>query len=450
LRAPLLFAAGLALALLAPADGAPAGNRVVIGRGTFPRWVAVSTPTPVPLRWLTALPSRQIAALDREGTLWVHEVGPRGLVLVARYGDVASPDAPPVAVLLDADRTGLALVAQDGRLALRVDGSLRSHDVGAPLSLLGPPVPVRVPGALAETLLAVAADGAVVLVGGLDAGPKVLARAEVRALPDARISAVDLDAEGGLDAVILTDPSDRRPHGAMGDRQEATSVTVLQVRAGSLAVRGRYTAPAPVVMEDLGVLTAPILPRTRPVVLIARSTPDRGTALLALALRDGRLVPVAESPPASEGNRWIHPVGVADLYGADGAEVVAVRSPHFGGVLTAYRLRGTSLVPVAQTGSIAYGSHALGSRNLEQAWVADLNGNGRPEVVLPRQSRETVAGLELQGERFVERWSLGLRSPLQSNLLIADLDGDGLLDLALADRGGLHVYLSVPRPGGER
>jgi hypothetical protein len=32
---------------------------------------------------------------------------------------------------------------------------------------------------------------------------------------------------------------------------------------------------------------------------------------------------------------------------------------------------------------------------------------------------------------------------VQSNLLVHDLDGDGLLDLAVADRRGLHVFLSV-------
>jgi hypothetical protein len=32
---------------------------------------------------------------------------------------------------------------------------------------------------------------------------------------------------------------------------------------------------------------------------------------------------------------------------------------------------------------------------------------------------------------------------MQSNLLIDDLDGDGLLDLVVADRGALHLFLSV-------
>src|SRR5262249_32773205 len=100
-----------------------------------------------------------------------------------------------------------------------------------------------------------------------------------------------------------------------------------------------------------------------------------------------------------------------------------------------------ALVPIAKASGFA--SHAVGSRNQDQALFADLDGNGRLEVVLPRQSRQAIAALELDGGRFVERWSIPLRSPVESNLLAADLGGDGLLDLAVADRRVLHVYLSL-------
>jgi len=87
-------------------------------------------------------------------------------------------------------------------------------------------------------------------------------------------------------------------------------------------------------------------------------------------------------------------------------------------------------------------SHAIGSRNQGQGLLANLDGNGRLEAVVPRQNQQVVAGLELAGHRFVERWSVELGSPIQSNMLAADLDGNGLLDLAVADRGALHVVLS--------
>jgi hypothetical protein len=62
---------------------------------------------------------------------------------------------------------------------------------------------------------------------------------------------------------------------------------------------------------------------------------------------------------------------------------------------------------------------------------------------VPRQARETLTSLELDGARFVERWSINLRAAIESNLLAADLDGDGLLDLVVADRRALYVFYSV-------
>ncbi|HUO63059.1 MAG TPA: hypothetical protein VMT97_05120, partial [Terriglobales bacterium] len=82
-------------------------------------------------------------------------------------------------------------------------------------------------------------------------------------------------------------------------------------------------------------------------------------------------------------------------------------------------------------------------RNQDQAVIADMSGNGRLEVILPRQSRDALAALEVSNGRWEERWALQLVGPVQSNLLVDDLDGDGLLDLAVADRRGLHVFLSV-------
>ena len=75
--------------------------------------------------------------------------------------------------------------------------------------------------------------------------------------------------------------------------------------------------------------------------------------------------------------------------------------------------------------------------------IADMSGNGRLEIILPRQSRDVLAALEMSNGRWEERWALQLSGPVQSNLLVHDVNGDGLLDLVVADRRGLHVFLSV-------
>ncbi len=442
----LLTAAALVLAAFqaagwALAFGDPSGNRVAAGKGTFPRWQSVSISTDVPVKWVVSAGPRRLAAVDRDGTFWLFDVTPSGLRVAARYGESVSPDAAPVVVRLDAERTGLVLVAADGRLLVWDDGVLRGYDVGAALSRLTFPAPVTLESPAGQKLVAVAHDGAVVLIGGLAAGsPRVISRLDVRALPDARITVGDLDGDGVPEIVVLTDPTDRYAHGILGDRLEAASVTVIGLGAHSLELKGRYSLPAPAVFEDLVPILAPS-GGPLPVILLSRSAPGHGTSVVALGWREGGLVLLAEGPGQGKSHRWAHVIGAADLSGGGVVEIAAVVTPHIGGVLTAYRRMGGALVRVAR--APGYSSHAIGSRNLAQALIADLDGNGLPEVVVPRQGREALAGLEIQGDRFVERWSIELRAPVQSNLLVADLDGDGLLDLAVADRRALHVYLSV-------
>lgn len=431
-----LASVGLLLALAVTAHG---GERVHPGKGSFPLWRALTLPTEAPVAWIVALPPR-LAAVDRAGTLWLLEPGESGVKIVARYGEVGSPDAPPVVVRLGAGAIGVAHISRDGRLLLWEAGSLRGVDVGALLSPLTAPVPVDPDGRGRDELVAVGKDGSLLLIGNFSTAPRVVAHLPVRALPDARIAVGDLDGDGVLEAVVLSDPTGRYPHGILGDRLEATSLTVVEVRALGLTLRTRYVLPGEAVFEDLTPVLADLTGNGRRHVLLTKSQRGKGAAVTVLGFDGTQLLPVAETPAIGRPHRWTHLIGARDLDGDGAPEILAVQTPHIGGVLTVYQRKDATLVPVAH--AAGYSSHAIGSRNQEQAVVADLDGNGRPEVVLPRQARDTIAGLELAGNQFVERWAYRLGGTLSSNLVVADLNGDGLLDLAVADSGGLHVVLS--------
>jgi hypothetical protein len=205
--------------------------------------------------------------------------------------------------------------------------------------------------------------------------------------------------------------------------------------------RSRYVARAPAVIEDLIPIVAPIGEGRRPAVVVVKSVARLGSSIMALGWRDGGLEKLAEGPAFGQSNRWVHVIGAADLSGDSIPELVAVNTPNLTGVLVAYERRGTLLIPTAK--ALGYSSHANGSRNQDQAVIADMSGNGRLEVIVPRQGRDVLAALEISNGRWEERWALQLSGPVQSNLLVHDLDGDGLLDLVVADRRGLHVFLSV-------
>lgn len=422
-------------------SGGPGANRVVAGQGTFPHLVVISAPTEAPLRWIVSLPPRRLAVVDANGTLWIFELGRTELHVLGRYGEVASPDGPPVVASLGGGRSAVVAVSPEGRLLVWTEGVLRTFDVGGTLSRLTFPVPISLEGKGWDDLLAVTPDGAVVLIGGLPSVPRVISRVGVQALPDARITLGSLDGGPAVQALVLTDPTDRYPHGALGDKLEASAVTVIAVSPNALAIRARYTIARPGVIEDLIAMVAPIGEGRRAAVVAVKSIPRQGSSVLVLGWRETRLEQLAEGSAFGQSNRWVHVIGAADLSGDGVPELIAVNTPHLAGVLVAYERRGGALVATAK--ALGYSSHALGSRNQDQAVIADLDGNGRLEVIVPRQSRDVLAALELVGGRWEERWALQLKSPVQSNVLVEDLDGDGLLDLVVADRRALYVFLSV-------
>lgn len=159
------------------------------------------------------------------------------------------------------------------------------------------------------------------------------------------------------------------------------------------------------------------------------------------AIRTAEIRLLAQGPSLGQPSRWMHLLAAAPFGSLRQPGVAVVRTPHIDGVLFLTYLRGGYLAPVVDIGG--YSTHAIGSRNLDQAVAADLDGNGVPEMILPTQDRRALAGLEIRAGQWVERWRHPLGDVVASNIVVADLDGDGLLDLAAADAGGrLHVFLS--------
>src|SRR3990172_1219860 len=118
----LVGAALLVLPLAASAQawplsyGGPGANRVVAGKGTFPRLLVISAVGEAPFRWIFPLPPKRLAGIDANGTLWIFELGQTELQVVGRYGEIASPDGPPAAVALGEGRSAVVAVSPEGRL----------------------------------------------------------------------------------------------------------------------------------------------------------------------------------------------------------------------------------------------------------------------------------------------------------------------------------------------
>jgi hypothetical protein len=247
------------------------------------------------------------------------------------------------------------------------------------------------------------------------------------ALPDTRLTEVV-----GSALVALAGPTDRYDHGVLGDEFEASAIEVRD-ESGALA---RIEVGAQEVVEGIAAMVVELRPDDAgQELLVTVSDAEVGARLRAYDLAGDVVV---ESDAIGRGYRWLHQVG-ADRIAPDGElEIIAVRTPHIGGIVEAYRLVGDRLERAAT--AEGYSSHQLGSANLDMALLADVDGDGRREVVVPRQGMTELAALRRNEDGFEEIERLPLDGGLVTNVA-ATPDASGALVLAAGtDDGRLRIF----------
>ncbi len=206
---------------------------------------------------------------------------------------------------------------------------------------------------------------------GADSSWAVVARSDQAVLPDARPLQVDLDASGdGGHLVLLAGPdSQRYAHGVLGDSVESTRL--LWLERHSLEVLRELVLPAPYVLEDIA--PRPVALGRGLALLTVRSGPQGGQlGLVAISTTQPRQLHWAALGEAlGTPNRWLAPT-------TDGTRLLAVHTPHIGGVLHDYRMDGNRLIGRAVAHNVS--THRIGSRQLDLAvWLG-------PSLVLPQQN----------------------------------------------------------------
>lgn len=255
-----------------------------------------------------------------------------------------------------------------------------------------------------ESRLYVAENGDLVLYDGGERD-----RLRLDALADARI------VTAGGTAYVLADATDSYDHAVLGDGVEGGSVAVVDVGDG-LTVRGRIRPPGEGVVEGVSPLLADVTGDGRREVVVTVSG-DGGGARVAAYRPDGSRV--AAGPTLGGG--WRHQLAVAPFGPDDRPEVAAVRKPHVGHELQFFRREGRRLRVVA--GQDGYGSHTIGSRNLDAAVAGDLDGDGGPEVLLPTTARDTLAAVRRTDGGAEEAWTVPVGGRLATNVGAVTMDG---------------------------
>ncbi|MBT0958835.1 VCBS repeat-containing protein [Alphaproteobacteria bacterium KMM 3653] len=197
-----------------------------------------------------------------------------------------------------------------------------------------------------------------------------------------------------ITAAWFAGPVKYYPHGVLGDAVEAS---VLSVRGSGISPEGAdcvvtVTLGEDHVFEDLTPRLVDLDGDGAAEVVAVRSHVARGAQLAVYGMRDGAFGLIATTPYIGQRNRWLAPVGAADLDGDGAVEIAFVDRPHLAKTLRIWRWQEGDLVEVG--GFAGVSNHRIGE-NFISGGLRDCGAG--PEMVLARGDWSGLLALRFDG-----------------------------------------------------
>lgn len=238
----------------------------------------------------------------------------------------------------------------------------------------------------------------------------------------------------GLIKAWYTVETESYGHGALGDPVEALSL-VVQEEGSKPAI---YTVIADEVFEDLEPrivdLDRALSGRPEIVAITASSTGGAGIAVFGLGRNsdgDPALLRLANSVRIGAPYRWLNIAGIADFDGDGFTEIAYVDRPHIRGELVFLEWRGGRLREQAREDG--YANHHGGSTVQDLSEVADVDGDGTPDLILQVRGYGAIAAVALTPDGLRKIAEVEISSAPWSNIISTSpqsavyLDRDGTL-----------------------
>lgn len=199
-------------------------------------------------------------------------------------------------------------------------------------------------------------------------------------------------------------PSTRYGHYALGKPHEYERLFVQTESGKKLALE----LPWDEVFEDLAPRLVKLSEDSPQQILAIVSSVHEGGRLALIGIVGNQLKILAQSEPIGIPNRWLNPVGVADLDGDGQNEIAAVITPHIGGTLKIYQRKGNALVETAD--EYNFSNHAYGSPELRLSLPMHING--KTQLVVPDGMRRALRFMVLESGKLVETGRCQLGEPI--------------------------------------
>ncbi len=206
------------------------------------------------------------------------------------------------------------------------------------------------------------------------------------AIPDLRVA----KGTGIIAEAWLADATDRYRHFVLGSRYEAASL-VVRLRDGRML---KLTLSDTHVFEDRELRLADLDGDGTDEVLVVKTDRGAGAALVVVAMHGDTLRIVAETPPTGSPNTWLNSAGIADFTGDGRLDIAYVQMPHVLGRLRLWTMRNGQLVEIATLEDTS--NHAAGSPHLRLSAIADVDGDGLPDLIIPTLDRRRLRAISFK------------------------------------------------------
>ena len=165
---------------------------------------------------------------------------------------------------------------------------------------------------------------------------------------------VSTAAAGDIVRAEYTDQTDRYAHGILGDAIEFGGLRLEMTDGRRVAI----TLPLTRVFEDVVPRLADLDMDGDAEVIVVETHRDQG-AQLAVYDETGK---IAQTPHIGRSNRWLAPIGAADLDGDGAIELAYIDRPHLAKTLRVWRYEAGTLTHVADLAGLT--NHRIGEPDI--------------------------------------------------------------------------------------
>lgn len=157
-----------------------------------------------------------------------------------------------------------------------------------------------------------------------------------------------------ITAAGFAEPTARYTHGVLGDAVEWGALEIQTLTPEGQPLTQRFRLPKDHVFEDLAPRLADVTGDGLPEVIVVETDMAQGAAL-AIYDTSGKLT---ETPHIGQTNRWLAPIGAADLDGDGHIEIAYIDRPHLAKTLRIWRYADGTLREIATAPGLT--NHKIG------------------------------------------------------------------------------------------